>query len=751
MKRDDNLERFKSLFNIAARVAGTSNHFEDFKRSVEAFEASEQAQITAYNLLIDACAVFPYAGLLPGTLDSVQNPSDVAQLRWFRLIATDTQACAADAQVPSVNRLAEPLQGKFTYVLYKTLPDFTAHIEETRVKLRVNIHGGTGTPEELDGLQMLYLEFIDPFLLNRPLVNDGEWPPFKDARPADKKPGEILLQGVAVPLYGFVDFEGKPAGGFDGWVIFETGESQAAATQERQSDAVEQLRNLRKQVFDLALQKFARRVSDERMRELVEKDWNGTSAEQFVLDNFQDFGGWCGVTTTTVDHFEHICLQELRKYCFVFGSWDGNQWISGEGDITHIAIRLPDGTVFILKKREDTIVPVEAIVPVEGESRKDYGFHIARSVKDLFEAAKLRKREREFGFLDSAHDYSKDLNVLDRMVATFLHELSGIEASVDNLIAGSEQRASISDRFFGLHRLKEALDLRNRFVMAHERTQSQSRFFPQPKWCVELLKEGRRKDLYELILLLVWHPLGWVRYHQLAEQQNPDSRPLAYSEVADWSRMFAYDETGTQPEMEKVLGNYLHDLFMKVRPSKDHNGPERTGITVEEFGELHPPPLLNEHCGMEDQILWTPFSDEQRATRWTPHAELLPLLVFSLRAAFQHAWLRTFFDAAKGKPGIAQHIRLQAHDERHASGYYSIYRLDLDFPMPVARAVEDEIRSLSLPWGDWSRQMDHYRGKTRPWQWCLTLEPPVPPKEELNPTAIHTDHRHFRISIQTGI
>ena len=189
MKRHDNLERFKSLFNIAARVAGTSNHFEDFKRSVEAFEASEQAQITAYNLLIDACAVFPYAGLLPGALDSVQNPSDVAQLRWFRLIATNTQACAADAQVPSVYRLAEPLQGKFTYELYKTLPDFTAHSGATQVKLSVNIHGGTGTPEELHGLQTLYLEFIDHFLLNRPLLNDGKWPPFKDARLADKEPG----------------------------------------------------------------------------------------------------------------------------------------------------------------------------------------------------------------------------------------------------------------------------------------------------------------------------------------------------------------------------------------------------------------------------------------------------------------------------------------------------------------------------------------------------------------------------------
>ena len=154
---------------------------------------------------------------------------------------------------------------------------------------------------------------------------------------------------------------------------------------------------------------------------------------------------------------------------------------------------------------------------------------------------------------------------------------------------------------------------------------------------------------------------------------------------------------------------------------------------------------------MTDQILWAPFSDEQRATRWTPHAELLPLLVFSLRAAFQHAWLRTFFDAANGEPGIAQHIRLQAHDERHPSGYYSTYRIDIDFPMPVAPATEEEIRLVSLPWGDWSRQMDRYRGKTRPWQWCLTVESPVENQGKLIPSAIHTDHRHFRISIKTGI
>ena len=77
-----------------------------------------------------------------------------------------------------------------------------------------------------------------------------------------------------------------------------------------------------------------------------------------------------------------------------------------------------------------------------------------------------------------------------------------------------------------------------------------------------------------------------MRYHQLAEQQNADSQALAYSEVADWSRLFAYDERGVHLEMENMLGDYVHGLFVKTRDPKDNDGPERTGISVERFGEL---------------------------------------------------------------------------------------------------------------------------------------------------------------------
>ena len=60
--------------------------------------------------------------------------------------------------------------------------------------------------------------------------------------------------------------------------------------------------------------------------------------------------------------------------------------------------------------------------------------------------------------------------MLDRLVATFLEELSGIESTVDFLLTNSTEKQQISGRFRQLHRLKEALDLRNRFVMAHGRT-----------------------------------------------------------------------------------------------------------------------------------------------------------------------------------------------------------------------------------------------------------------------------------------
>ncbi len=363
------------------------------------------------------------------------------------------------------------------------------------------------------------------------------------------------------------------------------------------------------------------------------------------------------------------------------------------------------------------------------------------------------------GKLKSAHDYSKDLNVLDGLVGKVLEEVAELEQQVDGLLDKPEAKESAADGFARLHRIKEALNLRNRFLMAHERTISQARFYPQPEWCVNLVKSGYMKDLDELVRLLVWQPLGWVRYQDLAVAGR--RKDLSHSEVSEWSRLFAYDERGANPGIDRILGDYLLRLFAPDADNRRPDVSEKWGINHEEFGRLHPPPLLNEHQGFEkcakNQILWSPLSPEQLGKRWLPAAELLPLLVFSLRAAFQHAWLRTFLDAAGGSPGIAQHIQMEAKDEPHFTGHYSIYGLHLDFPSPTPPPNGTETRpegSVDLPWGDWLKQMDHYAGKVRPWKrWEVSLVGKVSPHPELQSpaSAIHNDVWHYRISIFTGV
>lgn len=756
----ENLEGFQQLFEKTG--VGQWSKFQTAVTPVHS-----DARREAHDMLINAISSLPYTGFLPSAFDSYAfadnwRSSDRLEPYLFNVEMNGNGLVARICNVFSNRPLHEG-----------------APITTDPWDMKT---------EEL--CRLYFPKFIDHFVNGRHLLDD---PLNHPEGPYDieklKKGG--LPKGFFIPVYDFNDYDGRPAGGFEGWLIVESEQTQLLrswiqrffrCSRNRHQTTIKAIRQ--------AVLSFASRVSEERMRELVEEDWTGSmTPATFTCEKYCCFGGWekePGETDLKLPPdvaFSYVCTEDMTGSqkplkcllvpcdggdLFEFWNWDEShkQWVKetyfkpSKSDIekvTHIAVRtIPNSAaapIFLFQKRIDTLLPSTF------EYLKNYGYHVARSVKDLYEAAKLRDTERrrneQSGFDASAHDYSKDLNVIDRLVGAILREVSEIEMSVDALLIDSPQRVDISSRFNDLTRIKEALDLRNRFVRSHSRVRSESRLYPQPEWCVALLRSGFRKDIYDLIRLLVWDPLGWDHYHKLKEVSSGSELP--YREVADWARLFAYDERGQHPDLDERLGNYLRSLF--IGKASPHASPTR-GISVEDFGKRHPPPYLNRHQGMtdqaDDQVLWSAIPGTERTSRWLPCGELLPLLVFALRAAFQHAWLRTFLDVASGQQGLAENIFLAAADTPHPSGGFSVYSLDLHFPAPLPSASDDEDSSespASLPWGDWDTQIAHYHGKVRPWRCGLAKSAPlvVPHSLEGGPTAIHTDPWHFCISIHTDI
>ena len=113
---------------------------------------------------------------------------------------------------------------------------------------------------------------------------------------------------------------------------------------------------------------------------------------------------------------------------------------------------------------------------------------------------------------------------------------------------------------------------------------------------------------------------------------------------------------------------------------------------------------------MGDQLLWDKWPHD--AIR--PVHGLLPLLVFSLRSAYQHALAWTVLRAAEGREGICSAIELSTENPGRTTGLGIGYRIHLDFPHPLPEAAREGPTWL-LPCGDFERDVQRYRDKTGLW------------------------------------
>ena len=242
------------------------------------------------------------------------------------------------------------------------------------------------------------------------------WPPFSE-KTDDRQEVSIIsaedhliLEGFAVPLYDFWDTSGNSTGGFEGWVIVQVDGDQGASNPHRtprgnaqdasQQKDCQQLINLKTRAFNAALQKFALQVSDERMRELEEKDWrNATSPERFAYENYGGYGGWRAVEDEVTRSEIAACMSSKRGPFVEFGIWSKDatspdpKWTPAEDttstdNISHLAIRLPldrrthqrsdsESLIFVFKRRRDTILPKKP--KTDGRKKKRRGLASRRA------------------------------------------------------------------------------------------------------------------------------------------------------------------------------------------------------------------------------------------------------------------------------------------------------------------------------------------------------------------------------------
>lgn len=693
---------FMRLFSIKAS-GNQSARWEAFRRAIK-----ENERAVAHDLIIDQIAELPYCGILPelwedffgvhqkSSKSSPSQPLEAPRACWFEV----------DEPV-NIRRNRNSQKVRLWPINQFKVDRKEALLDQVLPKLKIGCEDPGGL------LASLYQNFIDPFIIGEhlPKFTSGISPYFD-------KPQFGRLEGIALPVYDAFSRDGlDPEGGFLSWLVF--------------IPEKEKINDLRKEIFEskreqkswlglsFCVRKFATRLRQLQRREALEhRGRQAVGALELTKELSHYFTGWRrsdGSWHNPRFRDDEFFRHKKRNNTYYLAI-DVSPTL-GLG-IDHRGAPLP----VILESLPDTIVPEDPM------ARDEYLLSQTEAVRAFYRDASRLEAERRLGKLSgevaSAHDYSKDLNALDSQLARFSKELSQTREHFQHTRSDSvaDLQSEIQERLGALKVPEEWWLLRARFMMAHQRTETEGRLYEQPEWCLDLIKRGTRGALIRLVKLLVWHPIDWEEHVKHASrtlsgpQMDEDQAELSPRHLSDWSRLFSYDERGRYAEIDKILGNYMRFMFVEER------------IEEEAFWTRHPPPKLNGDSLMTAQLLWAEMPDGGK-TRWRPVGTLCPLLVFSLRAAYQHAWLDGFLRAAVNWEGGASmkgflpktpSVTLKSMDD--GTGFY------LTFPDPQTRIFESRRPGqmegkIRLPWGTWERDLSRYEGLCHPWQRKLIREP----------------------------
>jgi hypothetical protein len=369
--------------------------------------------------------------------------------------------------------------------------------------------------------------------------------------------------------------------------------------------------------------------------------------------------------------------------------------------------RTPDHVYeFCLKKIKDTIIP--PILPPDGEVRIKYFRRLHKRYNHLYQRF-LRRAEfaaagKQSGFLESAHDYSKDvgsacLRLLDyselfqKRRASLLKETERLS---DLPEPAGEVAKAFKEHLAALEPARLEWFAATRFTYAHLQAHTTGALVAEPIECVRMLETGTLRSVYEIVRCLVWLPLHYAGYKELEQKLRAENSPDLENPLT-WCALFSYDMRPNKAteKFHKNLGERIMGLFLKEV------------IEGQDFVKRFRAPEINP--GTTDfaaPLLWKKQREES-AARFGPIERLLPLFVYSLRFAFQCAWARALMIE---KPGHRPPIGLGARNIDAQTR-----QIFITFDIPVATELT---RLEAIPYYmEWRQQMNHYnRAATFPWK-----------------------------------
>ena len=410
----ENVARFEPLFEAAAAAVEGKSRFALFRQAVTSGKSDQAGKERTHDLIIDAVAVVPYFELLPSYFDKIFVPkgSTAPLCCWVELRGKRARSYSFNGFRKRKDEL--PDDQEISSI------DFNANVPATNK----------------DELKMLFGDFVEDFMLGKiPLRNHTKESPYKEkcsiSAKLPRKDSEADLRGFVVPVYDFHEPCG-PCGGFEGWVMIcpKKGFDPDKATTKKDA-------GLSWTGLKLATRSFARRVREEQMRELIEEEWEeARDAADFTSSHYQHYGGWflemkrADIATIRLRESEYFSFCRMNKGKLEPVAADASS------DISHIVVNLSDSDeldsgvrekrrTIAFRKRSDTLLPTES------ENLEKYGVSVAKSVRDVYEAAQLRQTERLQGFADAAEEaYSKTAHQLRKLARGIRKDSSEAELDV---------------------------------------------------------------------------------------------------------------------------------------------------------------------------------------------------------------------------------------------------------------------------------------------------------------------------------
>lgn len=707
-----NKKGIEDLFTLANEFdPQTAANRERFEQALVSEEAAlknpnpSETEVATFNRrealdqLLIALAVIPYTGLLPSLLENSVLPDKASE-------SLKSNAC-----------FFVPTQEKDKFVLrpFNSFSDFE-WIDEAEPETwdEFTIKSSKKVPN-LKLVENLFNNFLLPF-------TRGAWKgtTHSNNESSEKKPNEDIF-GFAVPAYDTWNEPDGWRGGMAGWLVvfldpktIEKIMRRCAPTKDdKESDF---FRHSWLHLADL-VRAYVRKIREANISDLLEDyaELRGSteSPRDYFLNHIHQVIGWkwSAEPTSEDDRAKNKkCKIEIPRNN---EKDDIKAWVAPLSDtLWQRCGKAGEGTTFPPGTRR-----------------------ICRLLPDGADLVKAKREEgKQSGQSSTFHDTSKDLNVLEDQLQRYTRDVTGVREAVEKdaqaLLAldllpttAREYVQRIADQAKRLGDPNLDYMLRLQFLMSHLRVKTEGRLYEAPAWCWQLLESGTKRDIYLILRALVWRPFGWAWF-------DKELKTLPESTLTDdsmtWSRIFLFDEDREESEprdlndeVRRSISMVFSKLFFQWHISKA------------DYEAYFPPPDLNRDADWDSPLLWA-MSDEDKThhLQWLPPVNLLPLFIFAMRTAFEHAFLRNFLhvlkadspEAVKGQKPRA--IRISESPGSNPGGARIHHRIHIAFPAlgiepGSSEPMKSEREESVLPYDNWTRHMNHYRHVSHPWHWMV--------------------------------